>query len=188
MDSKILFETDRLYIRQAEPNNKDSELLVRLHNNPLVMKCVGFPKGLNTTVESEFKDIKKSIDTDDAKLLVFLKNNPGVCTGSCKVGILDNEGYCNIDYKLFPKFWSKGYGKELIRGLAKYIFEVRNYDKIKITPNKLNIPSQKIFESISGVKIGEFYYEMPKNKKEDLSATDVDAYVYVLHKKDFSQG
>lgn len=182
---KILFQSNRLYIRQAEPNNKDIKILVKLHNNPLVMKYVGFPKGLNSTIKKETISTEKTLNTDDARLLVFLKDNPDTCIGSCKIGTPDEEGYCNIDYKLFSEFWGKGYGKELIKELARYIFEVKNYNKIKITPNKLNIASQKIFESIGGIRVGENYYKMPEDKKKSLGATDVDSHIYTLNKKDF---
>ena len=43
---EILFETERLIIRRAEPEDRDIDFFLRLWNDPQVMKFVGFPFGL----------------------------------------------------------------------------------------------------------------------------------------------
>ena len=170
------FETERLYIKKAEPILKDSEILTRLHNNPEVMKYVGFPDGLNTTTKKEKSEIEKKYNTDDAKLLVYTKNNNS-CIGSCKIGIQNKKKFCEIDYKLFPKFQGLAYGTEIIKGLAKFIFETKKYKGIETTPNKNNIASQKICEKIGMKKIGEGLWKAPENKQNII---DVPFYTYQI--------
>lgn len=169
-----MFKTKRLYIKKAELNDKDINFLVRLHNMPEVMKYVGFPKGLGTNFDREWKATEKNYNNDNARLLIYRKDND-ICIGACKIGIPNKEGFCEIDYKLLPEFWGKGFGSEIIKGLANFIFNVKKYRGIQTTPNQQNIASQKICEKIGMKRVKEDIYRAPKEK---TNMVDVPFYLY----------
>lgn len=178
-----MFRTSRLYIKKAELNKQDINFLVKLHNNPEVMKYVGFPKGLGTTFENEKKLTEKNYNTDNARLLIYKKDND-VCIGACKVGIPNKEGFCEVDYKLFPEFWGNGFGSEILKGLANYIFEVKKYKGIQTTPNQKNVASQKMCEKIGMKKVEEGIFKAPKEKRNMI---DVPYFVYRITKDKYSK-
>jgi len=175
-----MFQTERLYIKKADPKKKeDIDFLVKLHNNPQVMKFVGFPKGLGTNFENEKNLAEKNYNSDNARLLIYKKEN-NECIGSCKIGVPNKENFSEIDYKLLPEFWGRGFGSEVIKGLADFIFNVRKYHGIETTPNKNNIASQKICEKIGMKKMEEGIFKAPKENK---NMVDVPYFKYQILRK-----
>jgi RimJ/RimL family protein N-acetyltransferase len=172
----MLLETKNLYIKKAEVLNKlDINFIVNLFNNPEVMKYVGFPKGLGTTFEKEKNNLQKKYNTDDAILLI-LKKDKNQKIGSCKIGIPNEDKFCEIDYKLLPNFQGKGYGSEILQGLAEFIFKIKKYRGIKTDPNIDNIASQKICEKIGMKRTGQGIFSAPSNNFME----DVHYYIYEI--------
>lgn len=175
-----MFKTQRLYTKQAEPTKENINFLVKMHNDFKVMELVGFPKGLGTTFEKEEKITRENLNTDDARLFVYKKENDEFI-GYCKIGKPTKDGFYEIDYKLLPEFWGRGYGSEILRGLVDYIFKVKGYSGIQTTPNKNNIASQKICEKVGMRKVGE---GVSKANRENM--VDVFYYIYRIGREEYS--
>ncbi|MEQ8225315.1 MAG: GNAT family protein [Candidatus Eremiobacterota bacterium] len=177
----MIFETIRLLIRKAE--EKDTSLFYSLWTDDEVMKFVGFPKGLKITEEEIKNSILKQSEGHYNKPLVIQLKDTGEFIGECKLGLPDKHGIAETDVKLFPLFQGKGYGKEVKKGLIDYLFTHTDCTGIKATPNKLNIASQKMQESVGASKIGEASYKFPEHMREYTE--EVHFYIYILYRKDW---
>jgi [ribosomal protein S5]-alanine N-acetyltransferase len=179
----MIFETSRLIIRKA--TEKDSDIFFNLWTDPDVMKFVGFPKGLKITSEEIKKTIQKEDNSEyDRKLVIELKET-GQAIGECKLGQPDKNGISETDVKLLPEFWGKGYGKEIKKGLIDYLFTHTKCTGIKATPNKLNIASQKMQESVGAKKMGEELFKFPEHMKD--YTVDVSCYIYIVYREDWEK-
>ncbi|RKX23729.1 MAG: hypothetical protein DRP45_09800, partial [Candidatus Zixiibacteriota bacterium] len=102
------------------------------------------------------------------------------------LGLPNNEGISETDVKLLPQFWGKSYGSEIKRGLVNYLFTHTNCKGIKATPNKLNIASQKMQESVGAKRVGESIFSFPPEMKDYTS--DVPHYIYIVYREDWEKG
>ena len=142
----MVFETDRLTVRKAEPSDSDVEFFYRLWTNPEVMVNVGFPHGLKITREAIRTGFEGQDVTEyNTRLVVELKTT-GEPIGECKLGLPDDDGISETDVKLLPDFWGQGYGTEIKRALVDYLFLHTDCKAVKASPNKKNIASQKIID------------------------------------------
>ena len=181
----MIFETERLIIRRATTSNIDVELFHSLWNNPTVMRLVGFPEGLKIEMDEIRDGIAKQDDSEyDKKLIVQLKST-GELIGECKLGLPDDDGISETDVNLKSEFWSRGYGKEVKRGLVDYLFTHTACQGVKGTPNKMNIASQKMQQSVGAVKIDEGTFKAPPNSQ--LPRIDVPYYTYIVYRKDWEK-
>jgi RimJ/RimL family protein N-acetyltransferase len=177
----MIFETKRLLIRKAE--EKDTLFFFKLWTDREVMKFVGFPRGLNITEEEIRKSILKQSEGEYNKPLVIQLKDTGETIGECMLGLPDKNGISETDVKLFPIFQGKGYGKEVKKGLVDYLFTHTECTGIKATPNKLNIASQKMQESVGARYAGEGSSKFPEHMREYTE--EVHFYIYILYRKDW---
>jgi RimJ/RimL family protein N-acetyltransferase len=179
----MIFDTERLIIRKANPTDEDVNLLYNLWTNPNVMRFVGFPYGLRITKE-EIKNNARMADENDSEfdkyLIVELKET-GALIGECKLGFPNDEGISQTDVKLDPKFWGNGYGTEVKRGLVDYLFTHTDCNIIQATPNKKNIASQRMQEDVGGIKVDEAIYRFPKEMRDYTE--DVECFVYHVYRE-----
>ncbi|GHU28126.1 hypothetical protein FACS1894152_5610 [Bacilli bacterium] len=126
------------------------------------MKYVGCPNGLETDFENEKRIIIRDYNCHGGRggrMLCFLKDT-NECIGYIKCGSVNEDNYEQIDYKLFPQYWRKGYGYELVSNFIKYLYEVVKIDAgIQTDPNILNIGSIRICEKCGLRKIESVFYE-----------------------------
>lgn len=170
-------------VQKAENRPGHVELYYRLWNCPEVMINVGFPDGLKVSREKIAKLIEtKNIHILDALLVVIRKEND-VPIGEAKLGKPDKDKIAQTDIKLLPEFWGNGYGTEIKRGLAKYLFANTDCTGVKATPNRKNIASQRMQEKIGGRRVGEGVYRFPEKMRDYTE--DVHYYEYVVYRDDF---
>ena len=181
----MVFETDRLLIRKAEPTDSDVEFFFRLWTEPKVMTNVGFPNGLKITREA----IRTGFDEQDksefnCRLVAELKTS-GEPIGECKLGRPNDDGISETDVKLLPEFWNQGYGTEIKRGLVDYPFTHTACRAVKATPNKINIASQRMQEKVGGKRVGEHTYRFPEEMR--AYTVDVESYIYKVFREDWER-
>lgn len=177
----IVIRTKRLNIRMATVN--DGDLFYELWTTPEVMHMVGFPNGLRITREEVYQLLKMSKARPlDAKLVIET-NYRGTPIGEAKLGTPDKDGVSTTDVKLLPEFWGNGYGREVKQGLVDWLFTNTSCLKIRSTPNKLNIPSQKMQEAVGARLEGETTHVFPEKMKD--YTVNLDLFVYVVHKEDW---
>ncbi|MCK4561514.1 MAG: GNAT family N-acetyltransferase [Flavobacteriaceae bacterium] len=156
MNYKIIFETERLIIRQLKAIDKIA--FFDMMGNPNVMKPI--PQNVFSKEESDEKLIElisyyKS-NFEKKIWAISLKDNTELI-GLCGL-IINNENNNEIAYRLREKFWNYGYGTEIAKGLINYGFEKLNFKLITADAFISNKNSIKIIEKFM-VFDKEFYNE-----------------------------
>lgn len=182
----MVFETERLIIRLAQPAEEDIAIYHRLWNHPQVMINVGFPQGLGISKEDISAKLAQQDNAPfDCRLLVVRKKD-GTIIGESKLGYPDDNGVSSTDVKLFPEFWNQGYGSEIKQGLVNYLFShLPQCQAIKADPAKTNIGSQKMQEHVGGIRIeaGQ-QYPIPNAEKY---IPDEDHYLYMVFRESWQE-
>lgn len=140
--SHILFTTPRLTVRRAGSN--DAGFIHALWTSPAVMRYVGFPRGLDVSVEDVAREIEETKDADFGSRLIVEDADDGRPIGQTKLGIPDKDGICEPDIKLHPDVWGRGYGTELWNALIDYAFEHSEACIVQGTPNRDNAASVRM--------------------------------------------
>jgi RimJ/RimL family protein N-acetyltransferase len=180
---RTVFETERLIIRKARPDDADVDFFYRLWTNPKVMTNVGFPSGLKITPEEIREKIAKETGSEyNGKLLVDLKAT-GETIGECKLGLPDGTGVSETDVKLMPEFWGNRYGVEIKQGLVDYLFTHTECKAVKATPNKNNAASIRMQEAVGGKRVAEGVFNFPVKMKS--WTCDVPYYEYRVTREDW---
>jgi len=139
----MIFETERLLVRKL--NTNDSELFFELMSNPNVMNPI--PQKVFTRIESNTKLTELIFLEKSSKTKIWSLTEKGndSLIGIC--GFLkNNENDDEIAYRLIERFWGKGYGTEIAKGLIEYSFEILNFKKITADVNTDNKKSSRILE------------------------------------------
>lgn len=179
-----VFETERLYIRRAEPVPADIDLFCSLWNNPEVMHWVGFPEGLGMPPDGMEKVLSENSEDPLNAKLVVVRRADGVPIGECKLGTPDDNGVCETDVKLLPPFQGGGYGTELKRGLINYLFTRTKCTTVRATPNRENVASQKMQERVGAKRVGQgvFRFKEPMG----VPTCEVPYYVYEIKREEWA--
>ena len=140
----MIFNTERLIIRKL--NFEDADLFYELMSNPNVMDPI--PQKVFTREESDFT-LEKLIEFEkrgaDKKIWCLTEKDDDSFIGFG--GLLKNDNNEDeIAYRIIERYWGKGYGKEIAKGLIDYSFENLNCEKITADVNIENLKSVKILE------------------------------------------
>lgn len=149
----MMFETGRLLVRKL--NTNDSKLFFELMSNPNVMNPI--PQKVFTKIESDTKlnDLILLEESSKTKIWCLTEKGNDSLIGIC--GLLKNDENDNeIAYRLIERFWGKGYGTEIAKGLIEYSFENLNFEKITADVNIENKKSSKIIEKFMN-PVREFF-------------------------------
>jgi ribosomal-protein-alanine N-acetyltransferase len=157
--------TDRLMIRPAVALPDDIDFLYRLWTNHEVMRFVGFPQGLHTSREQIRAQLERYSGSPFDRVLLACLSEKNTPIGECKLGSADDKHIASTDLKLLPRFWGRGYGKEIKRALVDYLFTHTDCIGIRATPNKLNTPSIRMQEAVGGHPVGEGHHRFPDRMK-----------------------
>lgn len=165
----MIFKTARLLVRKL--NENDAGFFFELMSNPKVMNPI--PQKVFTKIESdanltELIALEKSSNT---KIWSLTEIGNDSLIGIC--GFLKNdENDDEIAYRLIERFWKKGYGTEIAKGLIEYSFESLHFEKITADVNVENKKSSRILEKFMN-PVREFFnkdqnctdrrYEITKN-------------------------
>lgn len=169
-----VFETERLTIRKAGPD--DADFLYALWKDPRVMRNVGFPEGLPITREKVLDGILHKSDSEYEHYLIVVRSADGERLGEACLHRPNEEGIAGTDVKLFPEHWGHRYGVEVKQGLVDYHFTHSDCVAVEGGPNRRNIASIKMQEAVGGVRVSEGVYEFPADAPGETE--DVPYYVY----------
>ncbi|MEX1384365.1 GNAT family N-acetyltransferase [Lutibacter sp.] len=139
----MIFKTERLLIYSLKKS--DSNNFFDMMGNPNVMLPI--PQKTMTKTESDAKlieliTLEKSTSNRIWGLVEKESNNfIGIC-GFLKNNDEENE----IAYRLREKYWRKGYGTEITKGLITFGFKNLNFDLVTADVNIENIKSVKILD------------------------------------------
>lgn len=161
---KPILSTARLTIQQATLT--DADLFYEIWTNPEIMKMVGFPKGLNITMNGIRTRLEMEPDQVFNRLLVAVKTETNETIGECHMHPPNEKGIAGTDIKLLPKFWGNKFGVEIKKGLLEYLFENSDCIAVEATPNVQNIASIKMQEAVNGCLIKTVTYNFPENMQQ----------------------
>jgi ribosomal-protein-alanine N-acetyltransferase len=185
MEKAMVFETGRLLVRKASPD--DSDLILSLWTDPRVMANVGFPQGLKTTRQEILSRIEQDtyeLSPFDSLLVAELKSD-WMVIGQCLMHLPDEDGIASTDIKLLPAYWGQKYGSEIKRGLVDYLFSNLDCLAVDATPNVENIASIRMQESVGAVRIGEAVHTFPESMDEYTQP--VHHYIYRVYRAAWEQ-
>jgi RimJ/RimL family protein N-acetyltransferase len=169
----IVFNTRRLIVRIPNIDREDHQFLFELWNNPKVMCFVGFPKGLNTSLEKVKKQLfdenKKNSSLD--RVLMIEDHNKKVI-GQCKLGSTNDKGVAITDVKLHPDSWGNKYGQEIKYGLLDYLFTKTAAKIVEATPNVKNRASIVMQQSVGGKEVGVYIHKFSEEKKHNTCTVE----------------
>lgn len=151
----MIFETERLFVKKLQES--DADLFFDLMSNPNVMNMV--PQTILNKEESDSK-LKQLIELEqssDTKIWSLCQKSNGEFIGFA--GFLKNtDSEDEIAYRLREKYWNKGFGTEIAKGLIDFGFKNMNSNLITADVFIENVKSIKILEKFFNVQ-KEFFNE-----------------------------
>jgi RimJ/RimL family protein N-acetyltransferase len=180
-----LLPTTRLVIRRAVPNPQDIALLLAIWTNPAVMANVGFPLGLKTDAAAIERQLRRQKAGEFDCVLIATLWATTEPIGECKLGSPDSTGIAHTDIKLLPKFWGNGYGREIKLALLGYLFTHTACTQVRATPNRGNVASIRMQESVGGRRTGEGVYRFPEKMR--AFTAEVPYFEYTVFRDDWSR-
>lgn len=142
----MIFETPRLLARYLTIEDADS--YYDMMGNPNVMNPI--PRSVMSRIESDehlTQMMNLDHDVSDQKIWAIDSKEEKECIGICAF-LKNNEGEDEIGYRLREKFWRKGYGREIAKGLINYGFDIMNLTEITADVDVENVPSVKILDKL----------------------------------------
>lgn len=151
-----IFETDRLIIRKLK--EVDSDDYFNMMGNPNVMNMV--PRKVMSREESDNHlnvFLKMNQNQSDTKAWAIEIKDGNEFIGLCAF-LKNDENEDEIGYRLREKFWRKGFGTEIAKGLISFGFEHLKMEKITADVDTKNQNSVKILDKFMSCN-KEFFNE-----------------------------
>jgi RimJ/RimL family protein N-acetyltransferase len=139
-----LLEGKTVNLRVAE--REDLPLIAEWLNNPEFFNYAPFPQRSKTEFEKQYDNLPS-----DSKWFVVEKKD-----GS-KIGFLYHElvgSQMEIGYAILPSERNKGHGTEAITIITDYLFLSKSLERIQVTTDIANKPSQSVLEKNGFMKEG----------------------------------
>lgn len=158
-----------LYIRIF--NNSDLNSLIKIYNNPNVMKFI--PSSITKWGEDEIEE--KFKQKPDRKIFVIERLKDATLIGEAAIfEFSENEKFFELGYIIDEKFWNNGYGREICNLLISYCFEELKANSVIARMYNDNIASAKVSE-----------YNNMKLEKEDILENKSIRLTYTITREDF---
>ena len=155
MQNKILFETERLIIREMIPSDIDG--FYDMQSSHAVMDMV--PDTVMSMDEC-IHDLKIRINNYTQAVKEFdvwgvIDKASNEFTGTCAL-VYEQKGGVEIGYRFCEKFWGKGIATEVTDGLINHVFTKRQETLIVADVSKDNLGSTKVLSKFM-TKVGESF-------------------------------
>ncbi len=168
--NRIDIRTRRLLISLA--NKKDLRFLLKLWNDPEIMRYAGFAKNWNySRIKDWYEKYEKRLEKLGLTEIQFInKLKNGKAIGESRLGRLRSGWSCSnyqapkhkliliTDIKLLKRFWNKGYGTEAMKSIIKFVFTRTKADLLLVPPHKENIPAIRVYEKAGFKKTKGLWY------------------------------
>jgi ribosomal-protein-alanine N-acetyltransferase len=166
-------ETERLVLRLW--TGDDAQALWELNEDPEVLKYTGDTNFESVEAMREFLlQYAQYRNYKMGRLVVVLKAT-GELLGWCGLKYHEEEGYVDLGYRLFKKFWNFGYATEASRVCLDYGFNELGLERVVARADMENAASIRVMQ-----KLGFRFYE--KGIEEGR-----DSVVYEMHKVDWQR-
>ena len=151
MNEKVIFETERLLLR--EMNQNDFGALCKILQDEETMYAYEGAFSDREVQEWLDKQLSRYQEHGFGLWAVVLKET-GEVIGQCGLTMQPwkNEEVLEIGYLFQRKFWHNGYASEAAAACKKYAFEVLKADEVCSIIRDTNIPSQRVAERNGMIK------------------------------------
>lgn len=149
----MIFETQRLIIRALK--QEDQEAFYLLMSNPKVMHPIPLDIMDRKTSDANLATHINASENSEKKVWAIDSKSGEIFMGIAAF-IKNDNGEDEIAYRLREKYWGKGFGTEIARGLIEYGFHGMRLDLITADVNTKNEKSIKILDKFFALD-HEFY-------------------------------
>ena len=145
MNEKVIFETERLYLREL--NENDFGALCKIMQDEETMYAYEGAFSDEEVQEWLDRQLSRYREYGFGLWAVVLKET-GEVIGQCGLTMQPwkNEKVLEIGYLFQRQFWHNGYASEAAAACKKYAFEVLKVDEVCSIIRDTNLPSQKVAE------------------------------------------
>jgi len=174
-------ESERLIYREI--NSEDVEAIFKIYSNPEVAKYDWFtPINTKDDALSIINCYKKEFENKEEITWGVARKNDNKIIGYCNLGSFNDDSIrSEIGYGFNREEWNKGYATETIKVLAKFGFEVMNFNRIEATVTLGNDASIKALKKASFVQEGIF------RERTIMKGEFVDDVILAILKKDYKR-
>lgn len=153
--------TPRLRLRRFDPD--DLELLDRLNSDPEVMRYMGNGPMSRTQTEAMLRGRILDYYGQHAGLGIWatLERDTGDCIGMHVLNHIPGEAHIQVGYRLFPRFWGRGYATEMSIALIRYGFVEIGLQRIVAITDPDNGASLRVLEKCGLHRDGERTFPHP---------------------------
>ena len=138
----IIFETERLRVRQYTENDKENFFL--LNGDEEVVRFIRPAKTKEECDNFLAEVIVSANENSFYGRWAVEEKNTGEFVGSFALIPVEGKDQMQLGYALLPQFWGKGFATELTTAGLDYIFTKTKIDPIYAHAEKANTNSQKI--------------------------------------------
>jgi len=172
-------ESDRLIFREVNP--EDVEEIFKIYSDPEVAKYDWFtPINTKDDALSIINHYKNEFINKEEITWGVARKNDNKIIGYCNLGSFDDASIrSEIGYGFNRYEWNKGYATEAIKVLAKFGFEIMNFNRIEATVTLGNEASVKALKKSNFVQEGIF------RERTVMKGKFVDDIVLAIVKKDY---
>ncbi|WP_372754824.1 GNAT family N-acetyltransferase [Labilibaculum sp.] len=160
---KILFETERLFLREIQPS--DAESMFEMDSDPEVYKFLG-RKPIRTLAQSKkmiesIRDQYKNIGIGRWAIVEKESGNFVGWTGFKfeKENENGQHDFYNLKFRLLRKYWGKGYVTEATKAAIRYAFTELKFTEIFSMTLISNVKSQHILDKLGFTLEDKFMYQ-----------------------------
>ncbi len=166
----IIFHGERVIIKLTEEN--DLKYIKDLWNEGEVMKWVGFPNGLDVTIEKVKEWFEKIRNYELAKHFVVYTNENTFCGELFYRKDVEHQR-AGLDIKFLPNSRGKGLAAESLKLLIEYIFNnENNINAVWTEPSIDNFSARKLYSKCGltekvrpmDMKSADSYWELSRNE------------------------
>ena len=170
---KTIGHTQRLILRQTSP--EDGQLMYELNSDPEVIRYTGDPPFASVEAAEKFLSQYDHFQKYNRGRWAIVDRKSTVMIGWCGLKYHEDSGENDLGYRLFKKYWNKGYATEASHLALQYGFRRLGLDSVIARAVKENTASFKVM-----TKLGLEYEKDIDDHGSICVQHRIDKYSYVL--------
>jgi len=170
---KTIGHTDRLLLRETSAD--DAQIIYELNSDPEVIQYTGDPPFKSVAEASVFLDNYDHYQKYGRGRWAIVDKATGEILGWCGLKYHANTGETDLGFRLFKKYWGKGYATEASHLALQYGFRRLGLDSIIARAVKENKASIKVMN-----KLGLVFEQDFDDHGSKCEQHRIDKFRYVL--------